>query len=407
MPNYRFRAAHPSGKIHKGHMSAINEDDLSTSLRNAGLELIEAKASAPPEKLAITPWGRQRVGLRQRVIICRQLKSLLLAGVPFLDALDGVVKTLHPGPLRDKLSAISRNVSQGGTIAAAFGEHPDLFSPIFLAILDAGEKGGDLAATFGYLGDFLDRQARLQDQFGRAVRYPLFLLALATGVIVFMLTTVVPRVLDFLNTIKSEQPWPTQLLVNLSTFVMDHGGMLFAGLLAIAALFFVARRMSSSFALRSDGWLLSLPRLGPALHKIALARFAHSLVLLMNSGSDIPSSLATAKTVLGNRALIAAADGAIVSLQAGQSFSSATQFVFPPLAAQMLGVGEQSGALIKTLEDVAYTFDAESQEAVSSFIGALEPALTLLVGAILAWVVLAVLGPVYGSLNQLSASGAI
>ncbi len=407
MTKYRYRAAHATGKILKGNMTAMNEKDLSANLRHAGLELIDAKAHADNALSTPKPWSRRRIRARQRALACRQIKNLLMAGVPFIDTLSGVSKTLPYGPLRDKLEAIGHSVNQGTGIAAAFAEHPDAFNKIFLAILNAGEKGGDLAATFGYLADFLDRQTQLHERLRRAIRYPLFLLALATSVMLFMLTMVVPRVMAFLHTLETSQPMATRLFLDLSLFVTEYGVFFLILACSGAFLFVILRRVSMDFAQRSDELTLRIPFIGSVLRQIALARYAHSLALLLKSGGDIPSSLVTARTVLANRFLETEAKKAASLVQTGQPFSSATKNLFPPSVIQMLAIGEQSGTLNKTLEDVAQNFDEESRHALDQFIGTLEPTLTLLVGAMLAWVVLAVLGPVYGSLSHLSATGAL
>ena len=217
-----------------------------------------------------------------------------------------------------------------------------------------------------------------------------------------MMTMVVPRVLDFLNTVAGELPLSTRLLIKVSELFADYWWVALLALAVSIMAVMAFRRHSESFALRSDGWLLALPGLGPTLHKLAVARFAHNFALLLQSGADLPAALHTAKAVLGNRALMATAAEAEQRVLAGQSFSTSTAELFPPFVAQMIRVGEQSGCLTATLENVTRYYDTETQAAVEGFIGALEPALTILVGAILAWVVLAVLGPVYGSLGKLN-----
>ncbi|MDD5585944.1 MAG: type II secretion system F family protein [Alphaproteobacteria bacterium] len=402
MPAYHFRAVYPSGRIHHGRMTAANENELSHALRESGLELIEASEHKPSRFSMFSGYPREQVSLRQRALLCRQLEDLLRAGLPFLEALQGVASTLAPGAWRGKLEAIARKVGQGSTIAAAFGQHDRLFNPVFLATLQAGETSGDLVTAFGQLAKHIERQARLRELASRALRYPLFLLCVALGVAAFMMTMVVPRVMDFLNTLGADLPFMTRVLIKLSALFAAGWWIALLVIMTCVLVFMTARRYSGPFALRSDGWLLRLPLLGPAIHKLAVARFAHSFALLLQSGAGLPESLHTAKAVLGNRALIEAAEAAERQVQAGQSLSAATSGLFPPFVSQMLRVGEQSSRLIATLDEVTRHYDTEVQSAIERLIGALEPALTLLVGALLAWVVLAVLGPVYGSLGQLN-----
>jgi type IV pilus assembly protein PilC len=402
MRSYLYRAVHVSGRVHRGQLMASNEDELFHFLRDSGLELIEARVRRLP-KLSVH-WKRRHKGvsLKERALLCRQLADLLRAGLPFLQALQGILESQPPGSLRDKVDAMERSINRGSSVAAAFSRHPGLFNPVFLAILRAGEIGGDLTLTFRQLARYLQWQARLHDQLVRALRYPLFLLCLAFGVTAFMMITVVPRVMEFLTTLSGHLPFLTRVLIRLSRVFAEGWWIFLLALIGFGLAVFLARRHSERFALRSDRWLLALPGLGTTLHKLAIARFAHSFALLLQSGVDLPLALRTAQGVLGNKALEQAAMNAEERVMAGQTLSYATRELFPPFVTQMIRVGEQSGRLAETLDEVTGYYDAEAQGAVEQFIGALEPALTILVGSILAWVVLAVLGPIYGSLGQLN-----
>lgn len=402
MPAYRYRAVNAQGYVRRGQILAANENELSHFLSESGLELIEVKPHTPaPLPRWIHQW-RDRSPLAQRITLCRQLEDLLRAGLPFSSALQAVIETLPSGMLRGKLEIIARTINHGSSIAAAFAQHPRLFNPVFLAILSAGETGGHLVTTFAQLSKQLRWQERLQKQLSRTLRYPLFLLCLAIGVITFMMTMVVPQVIAFLNSISADLPFVTRLLIIISESFAAWWWIILGGsTLGIAGLLHI-RRYSKSLAVRLDRRLLAIPGIGPALHKLAIARFAHSLALLMQGGIDLPSSLRSAAAVLNNRALVEAAYFAEKQLLAGHPFSNATAHVFPPLVTQMLRVGEQSGQLARTLDDVTRYYDDEVQTTIDRFIGSLEPVLTIIVGALLAWVVLAVLGPVYGSLGKLS-----
>lgn len=407
MPVFRFRAVQASGLVHKGQRVAVNENDLMRMLRDSGLELIEAKEHKPVAAPSLALKARKQNHSVLVVMACRQLTGLLRAGLPFPEALHSIAQTMPPGMLRNKLDAIGHSLHQGSTIADAFGQHPDLFNPVFLAMLRTGETGGHLLSTFEQLTHYVERQARFQQQLRRALRYPIFLLCLALGATAFMLTMVVPKVLAFLTSLSVQLPWPTRVLVRLSGFVVGNWWVLLLGVFAVAAGAALGRRFSGAFALRLDRWFLALPGIGPTLHKLALARFAHSFSLLLTNGADLPGALALSKDVLGNRALVEAAKASEKDVQSGKPLSAAMAVLFPPFVTQMLAVGEKSGNLPGTLRDAAHVHDEEAQAAVDQFIGSLEPALTLFVGLLLAWVVLAVLGPVYGSLGQLSAGGAM
>lgn len=401
MPAYRYRAVHPSGRIHHGEMTVVNEHELIRFLGESGLELLDARPPAPGPVRRLAAGRLSRPGLRERVLLCRQLASLLRAGLPFMDAFQGITEALPPDRWRNTLEAIARDVNQGSSIAAAFGRYPVLFGTVFRALLKTGEVGGNLAATFDRLADYTERQAAFRERLNRALRYPLFLVTVALGVTIFMVTSVVPQVMEFLGSVAQTLPLSTRLLVALSTLAAKGWWLVLLAVLAASFILFVARGRSPAFAQQSDGWALSLPGLGRVLRQLALARFSDGFALLLQSGADLPLALDTAKDVLGNRALVAAAAEANRRLQDGESLSSALSLLFPRAVTQRIRVGEKSGRLVETLIDVARVYDDETKLAVDAFIGALEPALTILVGGLLGWVVLAVLGPVYGSLGKL------
>jgi len=404
LPAFSYRAVHASGRVQRGEMTAANENELARFLDESGLELIEARPCAERRRFlpaAFKPG--QRISLRERALFCRQTSDMLRVGLPFVQSLLAVAESLPPGRWRSVIEDIARRVSYGNAITAAFAMHPGLFNHVFTAILHAGETGGDLVSTFERLGRHLEWLACLGGRTRRVLRYPLFLLCVALGVTAFMMTAVVPQVMEFLESAAVEPPPITRLLIGASRLFSRWWWAAPPAVCVSFAAIAVLRRHSAAFALRCDGWLLSVPWLGSLVRKISTARFAHSLALVLQSGADFPSALRAARGSLGNLALTRAAAEAERQVLSGQPLSLATSRLFPPEVIHMIRAGEQSGRILETLDEAARYYDTETQAAVEAFISALEPVLTIMVGALLAWVALAVLGPVYGSLNALNA----
>lgn len=399
MASFAYRAVHASGRIQKGHMTAANENELAFYLRQIDLELIEAKKARreTPRRNGLKLKGGDLIGF------CGQMEDLLRAGSPFDEALALVIETLEPGSaLAARLAAVAQAIRAGSSVSGAFAASALPYDPVFLALLEAGEQSGDLAATFARLTRQLRRQAQIKRELTRALRYPLFLLAVAFAVTSFMMGFVVPEIVSFLTSLGGELPLATRILLRLAglfeTLWWLAPALALLGWLAVKA----GRRLSPAFAERADGWKLALPSWGPVLRKLALARFAASLNILLKSGLSLPDSVRIAGATLGNLFLSARAREAADRLIEGRAFSQASASLFPPPVLQMIKVGEKSGAVPKALEEIARSYDRETQESVAAFLGALEPALTGLIGALLAWIVLAVLGPVYGSLGPLA-----
>ena len=402
MPAYQYRAVHDAGHIVSGVVAAANESELAQYLGGSRLELIEAR-----EKKEQTHSLRlaQRASPRALTLFCASMRDVLEAGVPFVDALHDIAADMEQGALRHEVAEIERDIRHGSAIAKAFALHARQFPPVFIAILSAGEASGDLVGTFSRLADYTEARARMNERLRRALRYPLFLLAVALGVFVFMMSYVVPQIIVFLNTIDGQLPPMTRILIAVSDVFSKSwwiAGLLF---LALALAAGIARRVSEDAARLIDAAMLRLPMMGSVLRKLTLARFAHSFSILFQSGIGIPECLAGASATLGNRALIAKLDAVSERVRAGSALSSAMSEMFPPFALRIMSIGEQSGQLGKSLADIAATYDREAADATDRMLGALEPALTMMVGALLAWIVLAVLGPIYGNLSKMNVVG--
>lgn len=397
MTSYAYRAVDEQGRIAKGQRMAANENELARVLKETGLELIEAREKKESTR---RPW--QRAAPRELALFTAQMTDLLQAGVPFTEALRDVGANTESVLFRETLADTAQAIQQGTSLSSAFAAAPHLFPPVFTAILAAGEISGDLRQTFTNLTRYAETRARLQEQMRRALRYPLFLLLVAFGTVSFMMTMVVPQILQFLNSIDSELPLITKALIAASNFFASDGWLVGVGLVGAILMLLVLRRHSESVALMTDEWLLRLPVVGMALRKLALARFAQSFSILFASGLGIPDSLNGARRTLGNRALTLSLDEARAHIQSGHPLSDAMRPLLPLFALRMIRTGEQSGQLAKSLNDIVLAYDREVDDVTQRLIGSLEPTLTLMIGGLLAWIVLAVLGPVYNNLGKLS-----
>jgi len=217
------------------------------------------------------------------------------------------------------------------------------------------------------------------------------------------MTMVIPPIIQFLGTIDAELPLSTRILISASDVFANYGLILLTVIALAALILLAARRSSEKTALKIDRLILQLPLAGSVLRKLALSRFAHSFAILFQSGIGVIESMKGAGGTLGNRALSAMLTEAEQQVRSGRTLSVALGDLLPPFAVHMLRIGERSNQLGKALDDIAVTADRESAEIVTQLIGAMEPMLTMLIGGMLAWIVLAVLGPIYGSLGKIGA----
>jgi type IV pilus assembly protein PilC len=401
MPAYRYRAIDFTGRVARGQIAAANEWELAQNLSQSGLELIEARAKREAAPLQRLSW-HGRLSPEELTRFSAHMHDLLKSGISFAEGLRDLARATESPALQNALEDIHRALSHGSGIAAAFARHSRTFPEIYIAILAAGEASGDLVTTFAHLARYAEARARMIEQLRRALRYPLFLVVVTIAVIGFMTTMVIPQIVQFLSSIDNNLPLSTRILITSAQLFADYWWVaalaVAAGIGAIAA----ACRYSERAAQHVDRLILGIPFLGSVLRKLALARFAHSFAILYLSNIGIVDSLRGASVTLGNRdmkAKLAEAERLILS---GRPLSSALGLLFPPFAVHIVRIGERSGKLEKALDDIAAVCDRDVNEATTKLIGAMEPMLTLIVGMILAWVVLAVLGPIYGSLGKIT-----
>ena len=399
MPQFAYRAINTSGRQLRGSIAAANEIDLQQALAAIGLELIDCRVA------------RQRTGLRQRrrltsrdlIQLCVHLEQLQRAGVPVLDGLADVRDSADSSRLRDLAAEIHRDVSEGQPLSAAFARHPRVFGNVFHALISAGEETGKLADSFAQLVRHLKWTAAMSTKVRKATRYPAIVGCVVLAVTVFMLAVVVPQVVEFLAANNQDLPIWTTALIATSELVQGYWPVILGG--PFAAIFGVklAARRSEKAAYAVDRTLLRLPVLGQVLQKLALARFAQMFAVMFNSGIDILTCLEAGRKVTGNRALAEALTAVREQVQAGSSLSAAmaSSGEFPTRVSRMVKIGEDTGNLSETLRQVAEFYDQDVDEAIDGMIGMIEPALTAVMGLIMAWIALAVFGPIYDNLEQL------
>ena len=400
MPDYAYRAMDGRGQVVRGTMSAANALDLENRLANLRLDLLSARHRRSGRGL--WPFAA-RIRPHDLVQLCVHMEQLLRAGVPVLDCLADIRDATDSPRLRDVLSATHLDVRDGQMLSAALARHARVFDDIFVGLVRVGEETGNLGESFAELARHLRWLSELRQRIKRALRYPLVIALLLAVVIALMLGYVVPSVVGYLREVGVALPLLTVALIDLSDFFLAAWPALIAVPLALWAGLAAARRVSADAAVAIDAAKLRLPLIGPVLRRIALSRFIHYFSMLFRGGVPLLVSLEAARGVVGNRQIAAAVGAAIDGVAGGQSLAQALHSTgaFPNLVVRMVRVGEETGELLETLGNVTYFYDREVDEAVSVLIAALEPTVTVVLGALLTWVAVAVLGPIYNSFGAL------
>ncbi|MCF8481021.1 MAG: type II secretion system F family protein [Rhodospirillum sp.] len=402
MPLFAYRAANNQGRIIRGQAEASGERDLHRRLKAAGLHLLRASPARVGARRLLSGSVAGRPKLREQRHLFLHLERALGAGVPLLAVLEDLRAVTQDPALRDLTRTAHGAVAGGRPLSEALGEGTGgrgrpLLGPLVGPVLRAGETGGDLAGACGHLSRHLAWREDLSLRLRKATRYPVLVLVVIVGLFFFLMGVVVPELTTFLTSLGERPPLQTRALIALSEGISAFGWTIPLVLAAGAGLLPLARRVSPPIARSLDALLLALPILGPIQRRLALTRFTHFFALLFRAGVPLTQCLEVGRDVLGNRVLAEALGISARAVAAGHPLSEALAMSgqFPPLVTRMARVGEDGGDLAGALEQVGAFHDQDLTEAADRLSTLLEPALLMVAGGLMGWIVWAVLVPVY------------
>jgi general secretion pathway protein F len=405
MPVFEYVAIDSAGKSRKGIIDADSARAARNKLRSDGIyptRLEETQADEISERPSRLQFRipLQRVRRADVVVTTRQLATLLSAGLPLVSALSGVLEQVKRPALRKVLSQVRERVKEGMSLASALMEHPAVFPSVYTAMINAGETSGTLELVVERLAEFGEQQLALQRKIRSTLAYPLLMLIVGVGVVVFLMAYVIPRVTQIFVEMKQELPLPTTILIMVSKLFQRYWPL---AILAIVGCFFAARYYVKTDAgrRRYDRMLLKLPVVGSIVEKVAMARITRTLGTLLKNGVPLLSAMEIVRSLVSNVVLRQALEEARQEISEGASITAplARGGVFPPAVIQMISVGEQSGNLEGMLFKVAETFDSEVENSVTTFTSLLGPFMILFLAFFVGFVVLAVLLPIFEMSN--------
>ncbi|MGE0314877.1 MAG: type II secretion system F family protein [Lautropia sp.] len=401
MAIYDYRAVDASGKISLGRMPAQNERELENRLRNNGLETI----SISPRRTDARALRSGSVPRKELINFCFHMEQTLRGGVMLPDALTDLIDGVTHASFRDTLTVILEAVREGSPLSRAMREFPGTFDEVFTGLVFAGETSGQLPEAFARVGARLRWIDELNAQVKKMVSYPAFTLAVLVGVSLFMLMFLVPQLAGFIKEMTGgELPVQTRVLLFVSASLRAYWPALLAVPVGLAAGgWLVWRSLGEKALTRIDRMLLRLPVIGTVFEKIILARFTSLFGLMYASGIPVLQALLVCRDAAGNRWIAAGIQRVHDEVVQGRPLTDAFAHValFPSLVLRMVRIGEATGELDKALENVAYFFNREIQERIDRIQAMVEPALTVTLGLLLGWLMLAVLGPIYDILGKI------
>jgi type IV pilus assembly protein PilC len=399
MPTFLYKAVDQTGKSAQGRMEAANDIDLELRLKRMGLDLITYRTAGNKHSL----FGGPGASLQDLIMFCFQLEQLTRAGVPVLEGLaDLRDSTVNPA-FREVIGQLVSGVEGGLMMSQAMAQHPKVFNHVFVSLVKAGEQTGKLPEVFDNLASTLKWQDELMAQTKRLLAYPMFVMVVVLSATAFLMTYLVPQMVGFLQNMGQEIPLQTKIMIAISNALVNWWWVF----VSVPVIIFVAVaamiRSSPEARYRFDYIKLHLPVTGEVLQKIIMARFARYFALMYQTGIPILDAIKTCQDIVGNRVVADGLERAYQQINAGESMSESFHNLglFPPLVVRMIRVGEGTGALDTSLLNVSYFYDRDVRDSVDKMLKMLEPALTVILGGLLAMIMFSVLGPVYDSLSKM------
>jgi type IV pilus assembly protein PilC len=398
MPSYRYRAVDANGTIIDGTLEANNEHALESLLRQSGAELLRC---AEQGKGLFK--RKRRVPRKELIGFCFHMEQMTRAGLPILEALADLRDSVGHDDFREVLGNLIAAVEVGKTLSQAMAEYPHVFDDVFVNLVAVGEESGEMPAVLLKLTESLKWQDELISKAKTVTMYPAFVGTVVVGVMLFMMLYVVPQMVDFIREMGQELPFHTRALIAFSGFLVNHWwwAVPTPPLLLFLAKIFADH--NEEFRFKVDAIKLRAWYVGPIMSKVLLSRFASYFALCYGAGLDVLSSLRISEDIVGNAVIRDGIKQISASIADGKPLSQSIEStnLFPPLVVRMVRMGESTGALDSALANVSYFYDREVTESIDRLKAMIEPAMTVILGAIMAWIMLSVLGPIYETISSI------
>ena len=394
MALYQYRAASDDGRIARGRVEALHETDLAAQLKRQNLDLLSAKEVSAKSRTIKSMPKREVLG------ILFQLEMLVRAGVPILDSLADLRDASETPASRDLAGSLFEKIEAGSTLGEAIGFFPGVFSDTVINLIRSGEVTGQLPDVLKEVVRSLQWQDEMTSQTKKLLAYPSFVLIVIGAVVFFLMIYLVPQLIGFLNNLGKEIPLQTRALIGLSNIFVNYWWALLSVPPAIIAGIFSLSAAFPKFRYKLHELELVVPVIGPVLKKMTMARFADTLSLMYRTGIPLIDGLTYCEKISGNiviqNAIRRARERVVTGTTLSESFVA--EQLFPAFVIRMLKVGESTGGLDKSLANISYFYSRDIDDSIAKVQAMIEPALTVVMGLILGWIMIAVLGPIYDTI---------
>ena len=402
MATYEYIAVDRMGKQKKGTMEAQNEDRVKEFVKNEGLIPISVKEQNFLNK--DINFGNKKVKARDLSVFCRQFNSILAAGVTILNALQMLSEQTENKTLREVTKEVQIDVEKGESLTSAMSKHRDTFPPLLIHMVEAGEASGSLEIAFERMAIQFEKQAKVQGQVKKALTYPIVVICVAIIVVIVMLVVVFPQFREMFDSLGSDLPGITKMVIAMSNFV-QHFWWLLILLVGLAVLGIQTFRKTPNGQVFFSRLALRMPIVNQLTVKSASATFARTMSTLLAAGIPLVNGVEIITKIIGNVIIKDALNDTVDEIKRGVPLSVPLREsgVFPPMVHQMTKIGEETGNVEGMLEKVADYYEEEVEVTTASMTALLEPMIIILLGVIIMFILLAIYIPIlsmYSAIDQ-------
>ena len=397
MAQFIYIAKDVNGKRIKGYIEAASLQEAHTLLEAKGIYPLTVKATKRRNINISLESLFPSVKSEELIIFTEQFSTLISSGLPILDALDGLSEQTENKYFQKVITQIRNDIDQGSSLRNAFAKHSKVFPPIYINLLEVGERSGTLDIVLKGIANYLEREQEIKRKISAAFAYPKFVISVVTAVVIFLLVYILPKFVTIYGQANEKLPEPTIILLNFSHFLTHD----YLWIIAVTIILYAGYRLiyaTKKGRYYIDKAKVSMPLFGKITKFGSLSRFVHSFSLILRSGIDIVSAIETASKVTDNSFYISEFNMVKQKIESGESFSEALRehSAFPKIMAQMAAVGEKSGKLDDLLDKLGELWDRNIDHQLKNMSAKIEPTMIIILGVIVGFVALAMYLPMFG-----------
>ncbi len=399
MPLFQYKAIDAGGKFLTGSLDAGNIADLELRLEKMDMDLVTFKQKEPGSEL----FGRNKIGRRDLINFSFYLEQLTRAGVPILEGLADLRDGEENPTFRDVITGVIEAIEGGNSFSQALGLYPRIFDNVFVSLIKVGERSGKMSEVLVDITSTLKWQDELLSKAKKVMTYPVVMGSIVLAAILFLMIFVVPDIMQAIIGFGGEIPLQTRALMATSNFLVNYWYLVVSAPFVIFFVLGYLYKTSNKARFKLDGFLLKMWLIGPVSEKIKISRFSRHFALMFASGITVLDAINLSKSVVSNAVLEDGIDRAWQQISEGSSISESFKNIgiFPPLVVRMLRVGEASGQMDKSLNNVSYFFDRDINDSIDKMEPIMQTSMMASVGLVVIWLIVAVFGPMYDTISTM------